>query len=109
MTAGTFRRLALKLPHAMEGQHMEHPDFRVRNKIFATLGPREELGMVKLTPEQQKDFMKAEPETFFPCNGAWGRRGATHVRLAEANEKTVRRALDMAWRNVVPARLARGR
>ena len=31
---------------------MDHPDFRVRGKIFASLGPHEAWGMVKLTPEQ---------------------------------------------------------
>ena len=32
-----FRRTALRLPEATEGAHMGHPDFRVRNKIFASL------------------------------------------------------------------------
>src|SRR4051812_7307777 len=39
VTANAFRQLALSLPEAMEGSHMGHPDFRVRGKIFATLGP----------------------------------------------------------------------
>jgi hypothetical protein len=107
MTAATFRRLALSLPEATESEHMRHPDFRVRNKIFATLGyPGEEWGMVKLTPEQQKTFMQEEPEVFRPCSGAWGGRGATNVQLAEAKEELVRRALMDAWTNVAPARLA---
>ena len=37
-TQDAFRRLALGMPEATEGAHMEHPDFRVRGKIFATLG-----------------------------------------------------------------------
>jgi hypothetical protein len=37
-TIAMFRRLALSLPEAAEGAHMGHPDFRVRNKIFASLG-----------------------------------------------------------------------
>ena len=54
-TIVTFRRLALGLPEATEGAHMGHPDFRVRNKIFASLGvPDADWGMVKLTPEQQE-------------------------------------------------------
>ena len=49
-----FRRIALSLPEATKGAHMGHPGFRVRNKIFATLGvPDAAWGMVKLTPEQQ--------------------------------------------------------
>jgi hypothetical protein len=38
MTPDAFRRLALSLPEAAEIGHMGHPDFRVRGKIFATLG-----------------------------------------------------------------------
>ena len=51
VTADAFRRLALSLPEAVEGSHMGHADFRVCGKIFATLGPDETWGMVKLTPE----------------------------------------------------------
>ncbi len=106
MTADMFRTLALHLPEAMEGEHMSHPDFRVRKKIFATLGPPgEDWGMVKLTPEQQADFVRDEPDVFEPFAGAWGRRGCTKVHLALANERTVREALTDAWRNTAPKRL----
>ena len=37
MTQAEFRRLALSFPETEEKQHMDHPDFRVRGKIFATL------------------------------------------------------------------------
>ncbi len=88
MTTNDFRRLALSLPEAIESAHMEHPDFRVSGKIFATLGhPANGWGMVKLTPEQQHYFSKAEPEVFVPVNGTWGRRGATSVNLKAANKK----------------------
>jgi hypothetical protein len=38
MTADGFRRLALGFPETSESAHMAHPDYRVRGKIFATLG-----------------------------------------------------------------------
>jgi len=85
---------------------MGHPDFRVRGKIFATLGPNEEWGMVKLTPEQQRAFVQDEPKVFQPFNGAWGARGCTKVRLLPAKKQTVRRALVAAWRNTAPKRLS---
>jgi hypothetical protein len=106
MTADEFRNLALSLAEASESAHMGHPDFRVRGKIFATLGPTEEWGMVKLTPEQQASFVWTEPDVFQPFNGAWGRRGCTRVCLANAQELTVRQALIAAWRNTAPKRLA---
>jgi hypothetical protein len=105
MTADEFRNMALELPGAVESSHMDHPDFRVGSKIFATLGPGEEWGMVKLTPGQQSAFVEAEPEAFEPIKGGWGLKGATKVILESANEAGVARALDMAWSNVQkPAR-----
>lgn len=53
MTPDAFRKLALALDGVEESAHMGHPDFRVRGKIFATLGaPDASFGMVKPTPEQ---------------------------------------------------------
>ena len=105
MTAKKFRSLALRLPEASEEAHMGHPDFRVGGKIFATLGPDEDWGMVKLTPEQQANYLRAEPDVFHPASGAWGRGGCTIVRLRNAKELTVRHALLEAWRNTAPKRL----
>jgi hypothetical protein len=103
-TAAAFRRLALALPQATEGTH--HPDFRVANKVFAAIGvPDAAWGMVKLTPEQQAILKDAEPTIFKPAAGAWGRRGSTHVRLAAIDQKTLRSALEMAWRNTAPTHL----
>lgn len=106
MTADEFRSLALGLPEVFEDAHMGHPDFRVRGKIFATLGPEEDWGMVKLTSHQQASYVRAEPDVFEPFSGAWGRRGATKVYLADAQESAVRSALISAWRNTAPASLA---
>jgi len=105
MTASQFRKLALSLPETVEAAHMGHPDFRVDGKIFATLGPGEKWGMVKLTPEEQATLMASEPEAFHPASGAWGRRGSTIVRLRQAKALTVRHALLAAWRNTAPKRL----
>ena len=82
---------------------MDHPDFRVRGKIFATLGyPDGSHGLVKLTPEQQQLFVDAGPAVFVPAKGAWGARGATSVLLHAATESVVREALTLAWRNTAP-------
>jgi len=101
MTTDEFRKMALKIPTAVERSHMNHPDFRVAGKIFASLGaPGESWGMVKLTPEQQRAFIEKAPEVFKPCSGAWGRQGATNVYLAAAKASLVRAALDAAAKNV---------
>lgn len=106
MTANQFRKLALSLPEATEESHMDHPDFRVRGKIFATLGPFEKWGMVKLTPEEQATLIESEPDAFHPASGAWGRRGCTIVELRAAKRASVWPALVSAWRNTAPKTLA---
>jgi hypothetical protein len=108
MTAQDFRRIALSFPEVVEAAHMGHPDFRVKNRIFATLGyPGRGWGMVKLTPEQQEWLVRAQPGTFSPVPGAWGRVGYTNVRLRPAHKGIVREALITAWRNRAPRRLAK--
>jgi hypothetical protein len=101
MTINEFRKMALEIPKAVEQSHMNHPDFRIAGKIFASLSaPDANWGMVKLTPEQQRGFIEKAPEVFRPCSGAWGRAGATNVYLASAKASIVRTALDAAAENV---------
>jgi hypothetical protein len=98
MTPDDFRAIALSLPDTIESAHMDHPDFRVSGKIFATLGyPNREWGVVGLTPEDQARVCKAEPTVFTPVKGAWGRSGSTQVRLEDARTASVRAALKAAW------------
>ena len=100
MTAAEFRKLALALPDAVECAHMNHPDFRVGGRIFATLGyPNAAWGMVKLYPDQQQAFIKAAPKAFAPVKGAWGKKGCTSVFLEKARKPKVQEALHAAWRN----------
>jgi hypothetical protein len=100
MKPDDFRRIALGLEGAQEGAHMGHPDFRVNNRIFATLHPDQQFGMVKLTPDQQQTFMQADPGTFAPESGAWGRAGCTSVRLASVSGETLGETMTLAWQNI---------
>jgi YjbR len=108
MTRDGFRRLALSQPEAVESAHMNHPDFRVRGRIFATLGyPDDAWGMVKLSPIDQELFIQADPETFSPVKGAWGKGGATRVQLRTARKALLARAFDCARRATLAAQQAR--
>jgi hypothetical protein len=101
MSVARFRKIALSLPNALEGAHHGTADFRVKKRIFATVGhPDKDWGMVKLTVEQQSVLVAAEPEIFRPVPGGWGKGGATNVRLAKADATTLKSALTMAWRNI---------
>src|SRR5205814_2816608 len=100
MTPDDFRKLALSFPEAIESAHMSHPDFRVGGKIFATLGyPDKDHGMVILPPEEQVRFMQSYPKVFAPAKGVWGKRESTTVHLEAVDRTTLKRAMEIAWRN----------
>src|SRR6201997_5640737 len=99
MTPDDFRRIALSLEGAEESAHMGSPDFRVGGRIFATLAAQKlGYGNLMLTPELQADFVGELPDVFIPITGGWGRNGATHVRLAAANEDLLAGSLRAAWK-----------
>lgn len=119
MKASEFRKLALAMPLASEGEHMGHADFRAAGKIFASLPPgpggvkrgkggkegKGEWGMVALPPREQAALVREHPGVFVPAAGAWGRRGYTYVALGEVDRRVMKRAVEMAWRNIVPERV----
>jgi len=98
--SAAFRQTALSMPDAVEGAHMGHADFRVGGKIFATLNHDETLGMVKFTPEEQQEFVQAQPSVFVPVKGGWGASGATNVHLAQADETALQESISTAWRRI---------
>src|SRR5580693_540387 len=100
MTTDDFREMALSFPGAVEKAHMNHPDFRANGKIFATLHyPDDGWAMVKLPPDQQQAFIELQPSAFVPVKGAWGRQGATNVRLRIVKEDSLRAALTLAFQH----------
>lgn len=102
MTGSRFRELALALPEAVEGSHQGHPDFRVREKIFATLDAGEWAGHVKCDPVNLDLTVRANPAAF---RDAWGGRWLG-IELAEVNEAAVLELLEDAWLSVAPKALA---
>jgi len=98
VTPDAFRSIALQLADVVEGAHMNHPDFRVHGRIFATLGyPGAEFAAIMLTPTQQAEFVKEGSGAFVPVKGGWGSKGSTNVRLKLASPELVKRALEAAW------------
>jgi hypothetical protein len=96
-----FRRIALGMEGAVEGAHMGHPDFRVNNRIFAALHHDRAFGGLALTSIQQARLLSEHPNAFEPASGAWGRAGATTVRLASVAEEALGEAMTLAWQNTV--------
>jgi hypothetical protein len=102
MSASDFRKIALGFEGVEQGSHMGAIDFRVGGRIFATLAA-EKLGYGNLiiSPELQAELIGRRPDLFLPVAGGWGRRGATHIRLADASVADLKRALRTAWKHRV--------
>lgn len=104
MTPEDVRLIALGLPAAIEKSHFGKCDFRVRDRVFATL-PEDGNAVVKLTRDQQETMAASEPAVFRPVDGGWGKQGWTRVILAATDEATLHSALVTAWRNMAPITL----
>jgi len=95
MTIADFRRLALALEGAEEGSHHGAADFRVGGRIFATLAAAAKgYGNVRLSLDQQADFVRELPEIFITIGGG----GFTHIVLAKVHEDVLKGALHAAWK-----------
>jgi hypothetical protein len=98
MDAEDFRRTALSFEGVEEGAHMGAPDFRVGGRIFATLAMQAQgFGNLMLSPELQRLLVAGAPGVFLPIAGGWGRKGYTHIRLAEASPEQMHEGLRLAW------------
>ncbi len=96
VTIEQFRKLALALPDCEEGSHHDHPDFRCGGRVFATIHPGGETGMVKVPPGAQSELV-AHDSPFRPATGAWGRAGCTLVDLPQVTQSVLRGAMQEAW------------
>lgn len=105
LTSVDIRRIALALPEADEGPHFDATSFRVRKKIFCTMGPQGHSITVKLEPDDQHNLAEGHPDEIAPVEGYWGRNGWTAVRFAHLEEALVAAVLRMAWAKVAPKRL----
>jgi hypothetical protein len=105
VTVAAARQLALSLPETEEKSHFEKPDFRVKNKIFATIKADKQLMMVKLSAVDQSVFCSFDKAVIYPVPGGWGRQGATYIELKKVKKAMLLDALTMAWKQVAPKKM----
>jgi hypothetical protein len=101
--AVTARNIALSMPQAEERQHHGHPDFRVKNKIFATLWPTQARAVIKLSVGDQTKLLQSSPRAF--STNAWSRQGWTNVHLQHISAERFRDLVENSWRHVAPKQL----
>jgi hypothetical protein len=99
----SVRSFALALPEVVESSHFAQADFRVRNKIFATLPHTVDVVCMKTTSVNLDALVAADPETFSnEWRGRWLR-----VRLNLVAESMLQDLLVDAWSLVAPKTLAK--
>jgi hypothetical protein len=103
MTVAEVRRIVLSMPETEEKAHVGRPDFRVKNKIFATIVPSKNRVVVKLSIPDQSALVAMHPSVF--AVNSWSHPGWTNVELKEISKREFRNVVRAAWRNVAPKRL----
>jgi hypothetical protein len=101
ITPALVRRLALALPEAFESSHFSRPDFRVHNRIFATLPPDGHTVVLRLAPADVDALVSADQDTFWDeWRGRW-----LGIQLRRVALPVLRDLIADAWRTVAPKRL----
>jgi hypothetical protein len=98
------RKIALRLPEAVEQDHWGNPSFRIRGRIFATVPDDTHLN-VMIDPFDVDAVVRAEPESCAEI--LWGKevRGV-RVSLPKASPAMVEELLRVAWKRKAPKRLS---
>jgi hypothetical protein len=103
ITDQDVRRIALSLPGAEEKSHVGRPDFRINNRIFATLRRSQNYAVVKLSVADQSAVVAMDPETF--AVNSWSHPGWTNISMKHIAKVEFRKVIQAAWRNVAPKKL----
>ena len=103
VTTAEARKLALKLPEAVEQDHHGRPSFRVGGRIFATLWTDDRMN-VMVDEDGIRTAVERAPETCEPV--WWGKRlAAVAVTLSTVDRSFLDELLTDAWEGKAPRRL----
>lgn len=103
ITDRDVRCISLSLPGVEEKAHVGRPDFRVGNKIFATLRRSQDCAVIKLSVADQSALVAMNPEVF--AVNSWSHPGWTNVTMKRIKKREFRNVVRAAWRNVAPKKL----
>lgn len=104
MQFSTVRNYALSLPETTEAPHFNYQSFRVRDKIFVTVPPGEEVIHIFPPEDQREQALALYPQ--FIEKLTWGSKVAgVRVTLAGAQPSIVKALILAAWQRKAPKRL----
>lgn len=94
----------MALPEVTERETWARATFRVRNKMFLTLGDDATAATLKARLDEQAALIAADPDAFVAAPYV-GRHGWVRVRLDLAERAQVEELVVDAWRQTAPKRL----
>jgi predicted DNA-binding protein (MmcQ/YjbR family) len=93
---GRVRELVAELPGSLAGAHHGHADFRVKNKVFATLSEAEDRAGLRLGQLEARELALREPAVFRLVSDrephAW-----VSALLSVVDESVLADLLETAW------------
>ena len=104
-TAECVRRIVHLFPEVEERLTWDSATFRVRDRIFALLGPEEESVTVRARPAEQYALLTSGARTFSPAPYT-GRFSWVWVRLASVDPEQLHELLAEAWHQAAPKHVA---
>jgi len=107
VTAADLHRIALSLEGTSEVPHFDRAAFKVA-RTYVTLAADSRTANFKFTPADQEFKCLLAPAAFSPVPGGWGKMGWTTATLAELSLPELKDALELAWRQALPKKRARG-
>lgn len=96
LSVAQARDIIMAIPKANAARHMDRNAFRAGGRIFATLRDSDGTLNLMLPLDYQEMLCEGAPKVYAPVPGGWGPMGWTHFNLANATERDLNSALEIA-------------
>jgi hypothetical protein len=97
MNTKTACKMAAALEGVTEKDHFGSNAFHAHKRIFATVWHEKKTVNLRLTPEQQAEFLELDGDAFSIVPNAFGKQGWTTAHLEFCDKEQLAGALKAAW------------
>ncbi|RIJ78695.1 MmcQ/YjbR family DNA-binding protein [Nakamurella silvestris] len=101
------RRICLGLPETTENAAWGMPTFRVKNKIFASLGSEPGVLGFAVDQEERRELIASAPQIYFLKSGHDDNYHFARARLPQIDVEELAELLTESWRRIAPVRVRR--
>lgn len=98
LTAREASELLRSLEGVSEKDHFGGDGFSANGRMFATVWHERGEVNLRLSPDEQREFLGRDGDGFAEIANAWGRQGWTKVQLEFLDARSFGEAANAAWR-----------